>query len=238
MGIIYRIHCLPTGKFYIGQTVRTLKVRLQQHRRIHSMCTYLHRAIQKYGWDNFKTEILWEGENSLLNEIEFKYIKEFNTLAPEGYNLKEGGEGGGKYSAESCRKLSDSMSKSVIKKNGVLGSVYQKFKNSWCFDVVRNAKRHRMYFPSEEKAKDAQQRYTEDPDSFVFERKRRMKEKEKSELLGGVQQRSKNSWRFKVMRNAKNYYMTFHTEEGAIEAQRRYTEDPESFVFESKKERL
>ena len=45
-----------------------------------------------------KVEILWEKESKErlveeLNELEIKYIAEFNTKVPNGYNLTAGGEG-------------------------------------------------------------------------------------------------------------------------------------------------
>lgn len=49
----------------------------------------IHLAINKYGEDNFKFEILEWTEN--YNEREKELIKQFNSLVPNGYNLIEGG---------------------------------------------------------------------------------------------------------------------------------------------------
>lgn len=56
--------------------------------------TYFYNAIKKYGWDNFKHEILFEDltkEQACNKEIAL--IKLFNTTNPEyGFNLAVGGE--------------------------------------------------------------------------------------------------------------------------------------------------
>lgn len=87
--LVYR-HTSPSGKSYIGQT-NNLKRRNYQH-RVRNHCTYFHRAIKKYGWNNFTHDILKEGltlEES--NYWEQYYIKQYNTLIPNGYNLTTGG---------------------------------------------------------------------------------------------------------------------------------------------------
>lgn len=95
--VIYKITS-PSNKSYIGQTVR-LKQRLScyEHLRCKNQSA-IYNAILKYGWENMKVEILWEKESKErlveeLNELEIKYIAEFNTKVPNGYNLTAGGEG-------------------------------------------------------------------------------------------------------------------------------------------------
>lgn len=51
----------------------------------------LWMAYEKYGMDNFTTTILEECDDAKLNELECKYIKEYNTLSPNGYNITKGG---------------------------------------------------------------------------------------------------------------------------------------------------
>ncbi len=90
---IYKITNLVNGKIYIGQTTRTLKERWKGH-RFHKGCKAINRAIKKYKEINFKIELL-ETCNSLeeLNNKEQKYIKELNSLIPNGYNICIGGNG-------------------------------------------------------------------------------------------------------------------------------------------------
>ena len=94
-----RIYCIFTNfndKVYIGQTTKTIEKRLQEHFRISKYSDYyIHRAIIKYGKENFfikEIDISYNKEE--LNEKEKKYILEYNSFISEkGYNLTMGGEG-------------------------------------------------------------------------------------------------------------------------------------------------
>jgi group I intron endonuclease len=89
--ILYLITNLIDGKRYIGQTTTSLERRWWFHKK-HSNCVYLHNAIEKHGADNFSVEVLCEPPTiDILNELEAEYIKRYCTLAPNGYNLTEGG---------------------------------------------------------------------------------------------------------------------------------------------------
>lgn len=86
------------GKMYVGSTERELKVRWQKHlvkANEGSLCT-LHKAIRKYGRDNFDIQMIEEyptREAMLAGEIE--YIAYFDTYKSEyGYNDTPGGDGG------------------------------------------------------------------------------------------------------------------------------------------------
>lgn len=95
--VIYKITS-PSNKSYIGQTVR-FKQRMNCYKNLRCKNqSAIYNAILKYGWENMQVEILWEKESNTrliveLNELEIKYIKEFNTKVPNGYNLTSGGEG-------------------------------------------------------------------------------------------------------------------------------------------------
>lgn len=70
-------------------------------------CSCFYGAIQKYGWDNFDHIILEQNltaEEAI--ELERKYIKLYNTMAPNGYNLTGGGEYKKILSEETRKKLS------------------------------------------------------------------------------------------------------------------------------------
>jgi len=85
------MHTAPSGKSYIGQTFDYQR-RCWEHKK-QQRCTAFARAIQKYGWDNFKHEIL--KDNLSLEEAniwEKFYIERFNTLKPNGYNIRTGGK--------------------------------------------------------------------------------------------------------------------------------------------------
>ena len=91
MGFIY---CLtfPSGKKYVGKTETTVENRLKGHRCPSSGCRLVRNAYQKY--KTYKVETILEVENEQLSFWEKHYIKEFNTVSPNGYNLTDGGEGG------------------------------------------------------------------------------------------------------------------------------------------------
>jgi group I intron endonuclease len=73
---------------------------------------YFQKAIRKYGRKNFKKEILeyFNTKEEAFNAQE-KYIQEYNTLSPNGYNISpKGGYGISKsyLSEETKRKISES----------------------------------------------------------------------------------------------------------------------------------
>ena len=108
IGEIYKITNMVNNTVYIGQT-RSHRLNKNKYRpfgymgrfrdHIHecksnkkNVCRYLNSAINKYGVENFKCEKLIECAIDKLDENEIKYIKEFNSLFPNGYNLTAGGK--------------------------------------------------------------------------------------------------------------------------------------------------
>ena len=90
------------GKSYIGITSRKPEDRWgtngykYQSQKSKYLC--FSKAIQKYGWDNFTHEILFTGltkEDACKKEKDL--ISFYNTKAPFGYNLTDGGEGTSGY---------------------------------------------------------------------------------------------------------------------------------------------
>jgi group I intron endonuclease len=81
----------PNGRSYIGQT-KNLPRRIRKHQG-DGGCTIFHRAIKKYGFENFSQKILLEKLSiDEANYWEEFYINELNTLSPNGYNLRTGGK--------------------------------------------------------------------------------------------------------------------------------------------------
>ena len=87
------MHTSPSGKSYIGLT-KNYNNRCLAHQNPNSKCVLFSKAIRKYGWDNFKHQILLDtlSFDEALNE-EKRLIIEYSTLNPNGYNLTNGGEG-------------------------------------------------------------------------------------------------------------------------------------------------
>ena len=92
IGCIYKITS-PSGKSYIGQTIRPLAKRMDRHRDLKwGNCKLLKRAIKKYGWAAMKVERIWTGPAEELDAMEVHFIAAHGTLAPKGYNSTIGGE--------------------------------------------------------------------------------------------------------------------------------------------------
>lgn len=110
MGCVYQAINLVNGKCYVGKTIKSLTRRISRHKNNakEGSRNCFHRALAKYGFDNFKWNILFEGDDeNYLFEIEKRFIKSLNTTAPSGYNLTDGGEGrsGNKPTPETKVKL-------------------------------------------------------------------------------------------------------------------------------------
>lgn len=94
--IIYKITNKINGKVYIGQTIQTLNSRKNEHKKMVRKKTNLplYNAINKYGEENFSIIQIDEADSSEeLNVKEQYYIKHYNSMSPNGYNLTSGGAG-------------------------------------------------------------------------------------------------------------------------------------------------
>lgn len=54
-------------------------------------CPALYNAIRKYGPSAFSVKVIMICERQQLNYYETKFIRQYNTVAPNGYNLEKGG---------------------------------------------------------------------------------------------------------------------------------------------------
>lgn len=108
MGYIYQITNLSTSQIYIGQTRQDLKERWRKHLQKNSNCNYLSNAIQKYGKDNFEFKLIIICFDEDLDKYEKEYIEKYNTIVPNGYNLKEGGNSS-KHHEQTKIKISKSL---------------------------------------------------------------------------------------------------------------------------------
>jgi len=92
--IIYQITNITTNDFYIGKTTNNLKTRFYHHKynsQKRNSQTYLHRAIRKYGVEQFTISKI--DEATTLEELNEKEISWIQKLSPK-YNMTIGGEGG------------------------------------------------------------------------------------------------------------------------------------------------
>jgi group I intron endonuclease len=90
---IYKITNLINGKIYIGRSVN-LKSRKSKHKTSITK-TIISKAIQKYGHDNFKFEVIEYCECNILVEREQYYMDQFNPYDENGYNLLKDSSYGG-----------------------------------------------------------------------------------------------------------------------------------------------
>lgn len=107
MKCIYLRTNTVNGKQYVGQT-NDMKKRDYQWFNTNWFYagTYITNARNKYGTENFKTEILKECDTQdELNHWEQYYIKELNTKYPNGYNLTDGGYGRSGYKMTEEQRL-------------------------------------------------------------------------------------------------------------------------------------
>ena len=101
-------HTSPNGKVYIGITMQN-PIRRWNNGLGYSHNEHFHRAIVKYGWDNFKHEILYSGlTKEEAEQTEISLIAEYKSNDPEyGYNIQSGGNYSGKHSDETRKKFSE-----------------------------------------------------------------------------------------------------------------------------------
>lgn len=89
-------HTAPNGKVYIGITRRAPNIRWGLDGKRYKNNCHFYNAIQKYGWDNFDHEVLFEGLSAYqAGEKEKELIKLYDSATPaHGYNNTHGGEHG------------------------------------------------------------------------------------------------------------------------------------------------
>lgn len=112
---IYKITNTINGKVYIGQS-RDIQTRKSQHKydmRNGGHNEHLYRAMRKYGFDNFEFEVLEECEIHRLNDLEKKYIEQYNSMSPDGYNIELGGGARETTSAYTRKKISKALGRAV-----------------------------------------------------------------------------------------------------------------------------
>lgn len=117
--VVYK-HTSPNDKVYIGITCRKPEYRWNNGKGYKDSPKF-YRSIQKYGWNNFKHEILYSG----LNEISAKLIEEdliyYYKKLNISLNISDGGDGsrGVIMSEETRKKMSDAKKGKTSNRKGV-----------------------------------------------------------------------------------------------------------------------
>ena len=101
------MHTSPSGKRYVGITSLPLEKRWQKGYGYRNQIFY--RAVQKYGFDNIKHEVLFE--KLTKEEAEEKEIELISFYKSDdcryGYNVAHGGNSMGMHSEETKRKIGE-----------------------------------------------------------------------------------------------------------------------------------
>lgn len=110
---IYAITNMVNKKIYIGKTIQTPNTRFNNHKlgARDGSTTILHKAIRKYGEQNFKLEVIFVVFNEHdLSYYEQYFISTMNTCVLDkghyGYNMTRGGDGG---NPENSRKVTQRL---------------------------------------------------------------------------------------------------------------------------------
>ena len=108
IAFIYRITNTVNNKKYIGVTTDPDRRKGEHLSGTTKGSKLVQRAIKKYGKDFFNFDILVEGDETKLYNLEPAYIIQENSLSPYGYNIAEGGKGGktGPLTEETRKKMS------------------------------------------------------------------------------------------------------------------------------------
>lgn len=108
--IVYKHTNKSNGKVYIGITCQKPEHRWNGGRGYKGN-DHFFKSILKYGWSNFKHEILYENLEELqAKTLEISLIRFYDSTNPNnGYNISTGGEScsGYKHSDEARKKISE-----------------------------------------------------------------------------------------------------------------------------------
>lgn len=93
---LYKVTNMLDNKIYIGVTKNFEKRKKQHIQNTKQLKGLLSRAINKYGKENFIFEIICEGSEEYIYDLEIKAIVAYNSnvTTGHGYNLSAGGKGG------------------------------------------------------------------------------------------------------------------------------------------------
>lgn len=102
-------HTGPTGKVYIGITSQNPQKRWGAGGSCYNHSPRFRAAIERYGWDAFKHEILAVGlTKETAERIEIDLIEAHHSTDRRfGYNTDRGGSTGAKHTAETKRKIGE-----------------------------------------------------------------------------------------------------------------------------------
>jgi group I intron endonuclease len=137
MGYIYLITNTINNKKYVGQSkCDDIETRWTSHRKMlkDSIGRCLLSAYHKYGIDKFKFQIICICFDECCDKLEEYYIEYYNTLAPNGYNLKAGGKSS-KHSEETKQLIAKRLRERVT--DEIRLEMREKQKNNPIFSYLK-----------------------------------------------------------------------------------------------------
>lgn len=147
---LYQITNLINGKIYIGQTNNITK-RWSNHKCCNSPHMVITKAIQKYGVENFKFEVLYRNISiDEIDELEIKTIQEKNCQVPNGYNVTDGGVGNRgvqKFGAENSNAhLTEEEAQYILdNRNQPMYVLYSSFSEKLSYEQFKKLYHHQTY---------------------------------------------------------------------------------------------
>lgn len=129
--VVYK-HTFPNDKIYIGITKKNPIYRWNKGKGYFTQ-PKIYNAILKYGWDNIKHEILFDGlSQKEAEQKEIELIKFYNSIE-NGYNVSTGGEyshnGACKYkglTVNNCEVIGVSSENKLILKCLDCGNIFKR----------------------------------------------------------------------------------------------------------------
>jgi group I intron endonuclease len=132
-GEIYIARCSTTGMSYVGQAKKYMGENMQkwgtsarwtrhvlesQKANLREYNYEINKAIREHGVHNFEVTKLCDCLLVELDIMEQRYIRDYNTLHPNGYNMTHGGSDGThcKASTEKCCKERRQRSEAIKQK--------------------------------------------------------------------------------------------------------------------------
>lgn len=117
---IYKVTNNINNKIYVGYTSTSIGKRRQEHtgRAFREAKTRFHKAILKYGVENFTWEVIYQSldKTHCKKTMESYFIQEYNSYQ-SGYNGTKGGDGLDSETMKSIRSNPNSIYNSVEYKN-------------------------------------------------------------------------------------------------------------------------
>jgi group I intron endonuclease len=171
MGYIYLITNTENNMKYVGQSkCGDIETRWNTHRKMlkDSIGNYLLNAYKKYGIDKFKFQIICICFDEDCDIYEEQYIKKYNSIAPNGYNLKLGGKSSKHH--ESTKELIRSKLKERIT-DEIRAEMRERVKNNPYFNYGK-----KLTDEQKKTISDRQKLYwskvTEEQKDIIYNRKR------------------------------------------------------------------